>query len=148
MVRETVVKTKRAELERFLNNDEDSLRLNETLDGPDSTPIGECIIGNTVTCVGVVTDIGELNTFTRDDGSDGQVRNIQIQDRTGMIGVALWGEMADRNISVGDTVQVLDGEVEEGFDDATQLNVGYDSRIRVFDQERDAEMVTLILEDD
>lgn len=147
MVRETLVTANKAELERLLDGEVDSLRLNESLDAPQSTPIAECYIGNIVTCVGVVTDVGERNTFTRDDGTDGQVRNIQIQDRTGMIAIALWGDYADRSIEVGDTVQVMDAEVEEGFDDPTQLNVGYDARLRVFDQDRNAELVTLTLED-
>lgn len=150
MVQETVVKTSAEELRSFLaNEDADSIRLNETLDAPDSTPIGEVRIGDTVTVVGVVTDIGEVNTFNRDDGTEGQVRNIQIQDRTGMIECALWGDEAARDLEVGDTVQVMDGDVENGFKDTTkQLNVGYETRFRVFDQDRDAQIVTLILEDE
>lgn len=147
MVRETVVKATKQELQRLLDEDTDSLRLNETLDGPNSTPLSECRIGNVVTVVGVVTDIQDINTFTRNDGTDGQVRNIQIQDRTGMMSAALWGEDADRDLTVGDTVQILDAEVEEGYDDPVQLNVGFDARLRLFEQDRDAELVTLILED-
>lgn len=149
MVTETVAKVSADELRRLIDDEVESLRVNETLDAPGSTPIGEAEIGDTVTVVGVVTDIGDINTFSRDDGTDGQVRNIQIQDRTGMIEAALWGEEADRGLSVGDTVQVLNGEVEEGFQDSTrQLNVGYETRFRIFEQDRDAKLVTLILEDE
>ena len=149
MVKETVAKVSTAELHRLIEGEVESLRVNETLDAPGSTPIGEARIGDTVSVVGVVTDIGDINTFSRDDGTDGQVRNIQIQDRTGMIEAALWGEEADRGLSVGDTVQVLNGEVEEGFQDsARQLNVGYETRFRIFEQDRDAELVTLMLEDE
>lgn len=150
MVRETVVKATPEELRRLIEDDDKtSLRLSETLDAPGSIPISNCMIGNTVTVVGVITDIGQRNTFSRDDGSEGQVRNVTIQDRTGMIECALWGEEADRNLSVGDTVQVLDAEVQEGYQGSGfQLNVGYDSRFRVFEQDRKGELVTLILEDE
>jgi replication factor A1 len=148
MVRETVVQATEAELRDLLESDKDSLRLSETLDAPDSTPLRNVELGDVVTVVGVVTDIGDRNTFSRDDGSEGQVRNIQIQDRTGMIECALWGDEADRDLSVGDTVQVMDSEAEDGYQDSgLQLNVGYDARFRVFEQDRDGQLVTLFVED-
>ncbi len=150
MVRETLVKATADELRRLIDDEDvSSLRLSETLDAPGSMPISNCMIGNTVTVVGVIIDIGQRNTFTRDDGSDGQVRNIKIQDRTGMIECALWGDEAERELSVGDTVQVIDAEVQEGYKNSGfQLNVGYDSRFRVFEQDRSAQLVTLMLEDE
>lgn len=152
MVKETVANVSRQELQRLLDGTVDSLRVSETLDAPDSMPIGELEIDDVVTIVGVVTDIDSVNTFSRDDGSDGQVRNIQIQDRTGVVPVVLWGDEAVRDLSVGDTVQVVDGEVQvdeyDDNDEAKQVNVGYDSTLKVFEQDRRAEIVTLILEDD
>jgi len=148
MTTETMVTVSPAELRELLDGQRQSLRVSESLDAPESTPIIDCNIGAVVTIAGVVTNVGDRNTFNRDDGSEGQVRNVQIQDRTGMIEVALWGEEADRDITVGDVMQVWDGEVEEGYNDATQLNAGYDTRVRVFDQQRDAELVTLVLEDE
>ncbi len=149
MVRELFVRATEHELRELLKGESESVRLSETLDAPDSTPLGEVELDDTVTVVGVVTDIGDVNTFNRDDGSTGQVRNITIQDRTGMIEVALWGDTADRDLSVGDTVQVLDGQVESGYKDSDkQLNAGGNTRLRTFAQDRDAQIVTLSLEPD
>lgn len=149
MVRELLVQATERELRQLLDGERDTLRVNETLDAPDSTPLGEVELDDVVSVVGVVTDIGQVNTFSRDDGSEGQVCNITIQDRTGMIEVALWGDTADRALSVGDTVQVLDGEVESGYKDSDkQLNAGGETRLRIFEQERDAQIVTLRLEAD
>jgi len=152
MVRETVAQVSRDKLQQLLDGEVDSLRVNETLGAPDSSPIGELELDDVVTIVGVVTDVDSINTFDRSDGSDGQVRNIQVQDRTGIVSVVLWGDAAERDLSVGDTIQVVDGTVEADeyaeSDDAWQVNVGYESTLKVFSQDRRAEIVTLTLEAD
>lgn len=66
---------------------------------PESTPIEDIEIGQTVDLAGVVRSADPKRTFDRDDGSEGQVRNIRVQDATGDIRVAMWGE---KPISISD----------------------------------------------
>ncbi|MBO7719362.1 MAG: replication protein A, partial [Methanosphaera sp.] len=42
-----------------------------------------------------VTNINEVNTFTRTDGRDGRVRSINVADETGEIQVSLWDDDTD-----------------------------------------------------
>jgi replication factor A1 len=70
-------------------------------------------------------------TFDRDDGSEGQVRNIRVQDETGDIRVALWGEKADLDIAPGDEVQLADLEIQDGWEDDIEGSAGWQSTVTV-----------------
>ncbi len=100
---------------------------------PETTPIEAVEIGQTFDIAGVVRSTDPTRTFERDDGSEGQVRNIRLQDDTGDIRVALWGEKADHDIAPGDEVLVADAEIQDGWQDDLEASAGWRSMVTVID---------------
>ena len=100
---------------------------------PESTPIETLEIGQTVDISGVVRSADPKRTFDRDDGSEGQVRNIRVQDDTGDIRVALWGEKADKEIAPGDEVALADVEIQDGWQDDLEASAGWQSTVTVLE---------------
>ena len=100
---------------------------------PDATAIDSLDIGETVDIAGVVRSADPKRTFDRDDGSEGQVRNIRIQDNTGDIRVALWGPKADKDIAPGDEVLAADVEIDDGWQDDLEASAGWQSTVVVLD---------------
>ncbi|MFA9428234.1 single-stranded DNA binding protein [Natronorubrum sp. A-ect3] len=102
---------------------------------PESTPIEAVEIGQTVDIAGVVRSADPKRTFDRDDGSEGQVRNIRVQDATDDIRVALWGEKADVDVGPGDEVALGDVEIQDGWQDDLEASAGWQSTITVLESE-------------
>ncbi|MEF8907701.1 MAG: single-stranded DNA binding protein [Haloarculaceae archaeon] len=100
---------------------------------PEADPIAEVEIGETVDLAGVVRSTDPVRTFDRDDGSEGQVRNVRIQDGTGDMRVALWGDKADIDLAPGDEVLAADVEVEDGFQDDLEASANWRSTVVVLD---------------
>jgi len=100
---------------------------------PDATPIEQLSIGDTVDVSGVVRSADPKRTFDRDDGSEGQVRNVRVQDETGDVRVALWGDKADREIGPGDEVHLADVEVQDGWEDDIEASANWRSSVTVLD---------------
>jgi len=100
---------------------------------PESTDIDDVEIGRTVDIAGVVRSSDPKRTFDRDDGSEGQVRNIRVQDDTGDIRVALWGDLADREIAPGDEVQLTDVEIQDGWQDELEASANWSSTLTVLE---------------
>ncbi|MEF8785755.1 MAG: single-stranded DNA binding protein [Haloarculaceae archaeon] len=100
---------------------------------PDATAIDAVEIGETVDIAGVVRSADPKRTFDRDDGSEGQVRNIRVQDDTGDIRVALWGPKADKEIAPGDEVLAADVEIDDGWQDDLEASAGWQSSVVVLD---------------
>jgi replication factor A1 len=110
----------------------------EAVDGeveyePEATPIGDLEIGQTVDIAGVVRSADPVRTFDRDDGSEGQVRNIRVQDDTSDIRVALWGDKADKDIAAGDEVLAADVEIDDGWQDDLEASANWQSTVLVLD---------------
>jgi len=106
----------------------------ETVDfEPDATPIGDLEIGQTVDVAGVVRSADPKRTFDRDDGSEGQVRNVRVQDDTDDIRVALWGPKADKEIAPGDEILAADVEIDDGWQDDLEASAGWQSTVVVLD---------------
>ncbi|WP_302081863.1 single-stranded DNA binding protein [Salinibaculum rarum] len=100
---------------------------------PNATAIDGVEIGETVDIAGVVRSADPKRTFDRDDGSEGQVRNIRVQDDTGDIRVALWGPKADKEIAPGDEVLAADVEIDDGWQDDLEASAGWQSTVVVLD---------------
>ncbi len=100
---------------------------------PNATPIDSVEIDQTVDLAGVVRSTDPKRTFDRDDGSEGQVRNVRIQDDSGDIRVALWGEKADIDVGPGDEVFVADAEIQDGWQDDLEASAGWGSTVLVLE---------------
>ena len=100
---------------------------------PETDPIDSVEIETTVDISGVVRSVDPKRTFDRDDGSEGQVRNIRVQDDTGDIRVALWGEKADTDLGPGDEVFVADAEIQDGWQDDLEASAGWGATVVVLD---------------
>jgi len=100
---------------------------------PNATNIDDVELEETVDIAGVVRSADPKRTFDRDDGSEGQVRNVRVQDETGDIRVALWGDKADKNLGPGDEVFCADVEIQEGWQDDLEASAGWRSTVTVVD---------------
>ncbi|WP_435316872.1 single-stranded DNA binding protein [Haloarchaeobius sp. TZWSO28] len=104
---------------------------------PESTPIAELELGETVDISGVIRSADPKRTFDRDDGSEGQVRNVRVQDDTDDIRVALWGDKADYDLGPGDRAAFADVEIQEGWQDDLEASAGWRSSVTVLDDAAD-----------
>ncbi|MFB6074352.1 MAG: single-stranded DNA binding protein [Haloarculaceae archaeon] len=102
---------------------------------PDADPIEGVEMDETADLAGVVRSADPKRTFDRDDGSEGQVRNVRIQDATGDIRVALWGEKADLEIAPGDEVFVADVEIQDGWQDDLEASASWRSTVVVLEDD-------------
>lgn len=96
------------------------------------TPIADIKPGDAYSISGIVSDVGELKEFTKDDGSLNAVLNVSVQDDTGEIRVALWGDHAINiadEIDYDDRIEIIDAYSKEGFQNALELSVGNRSRV-------------------
>ncbi len=110
-------------------------RVDETVEYvPETTPIGELEIGRTVDIAGGVIETDPKRTFDRDDGSEGQVRNVRVKDDTGEIRVALWGDKADAGIDLADHVVFTDVEIQDGWQDDLEASANWRSTVSVLDE--------------
>ena len=100
---------------------------------PNATAIDAVEIDQTVDLAGVVRSTDPKRTFDRDDGSEGQVRNLRMQDDSGDIRVALWGDKADMDIGPGDEILAADVEIQDGWQDDLEASAGWGSTVVVLD---------------
>ncbi|ELZ94764.1 replication factor A [Haloferax mucosum ATCC BAA-1512] len=100
---------------------------------PETTDIGALELGQTVDIAGGVIESDGKRTFDRDDGSEGQVRNIRVKDDTGDIRVALWGEKADTDVDLADYVVITDVQIKDGWQDDLEASAGWRSSVTVMD---------------
>ncbi|WP_224332800.1 single-stranded DNA binding protein [Haloprofundus halobius] len=107
-------------------------RLDETVQYvPETTDIGSLEIGQTVDIAGGVIEADPKRTFERNDGSEGQVRNIRVKDDTGDVRVALWGEKADTEVELADHVVLADVEIKDGWQEDIEASAGWRSTVTV-----------------
>jgi ssDNA-binding replication factor A large subunit len=78
----------------------------------------------TVNVIGSVVEVYSVSSFSREDGSEGMLRKIELQDETGMILVVVWNtkvqELAD--IKVGSLLQMFGAKVKESLDGGVELH--------------------------
>jgi replication factor A1 len=101
---------------------------------PETDPIAGLEIDQTVDIAGGVIELDEKRTFDRDDGSQGQVRNIRVKDDTGDIRVALWGDKADVDVDLGQYVVLTDVLVKDGWQDSLECSANWRSTVSVLDE--------------
>ncbi|WP_410765661.1 single-stranded DNA binding protein [Haloferax sp. DFSO60] len=104
---------------------------------PETTDIGALEIGQTADIAGGVIESDSKRTFDRDDGSQGQVRNIRVKDETGDIRVAMWGDQADSDVDLADYVVITDVQIKDGWQDDLEASAGWRSTITVMDDAPD-----------
>ncbi|WP_435062937.1 single-stranded DNA binding protein [Halobaculum sp. EA56] len=100
---------------------------------PETTDIADLELDDVVDIAGGVIETSEKRTFDRDDGSQGQVRNVRVKDDTGEIRVALWGDKADRDIDLADRVVFTDVEIQDGWQDDLEASAGWRSSVTVLE---------------
>ncbi len=128
------VRERDGDLELHVGNQGTVERIDEPVEYvPDTTDIADVEMDETVDLAGVVRSADPKRTFQRDDGSDGQVKNIRVQDKTGDIRVALWGEKADIDVSPGDEIQLGDVEIQDGWQDDLEASAGWRSTVTVLE---------------
>lgn len=122
------------DLELHVGNRGDIERIDEDVEYvPETTDIADLEIGQTADIAGGVVETDPIRTFDRDDGSEGQVRNVRIKDETGEIRVALWGDKADTDIDLADHVLFTDVEIQDGWQDEIEASANWRSTVRVLD---------------
>uniref|UniRef100_A9AAR6 Nucleic acid binding OB-fold tRNA/helicase-type n=1 Tax=Methanococcus maripaludis (strain C6 / ATCC BAA-1332) TaxID=444158 RepID=A9AAR6_METM6 len=98
------------------------------------TAIGDILSGSAdssdLTVIGMVTNAYPVNEFSRSNGGTGKVRNIQLDDSTGSIRMALWDSDAEIEISEGDVVKLIHGFAKESGE-YMDLSTGRFGRIEV-----------------
>jgi len=66
-----------------------------------------------------VTNISELKTFSKKNGSTGRVQNIEIADDTGTCRLVLWDkeieQINEKNISIGTKIKIINGYTKKGY---------------------------------
>ncbi len=91
----------------------------------DTTDISEIELDESYTVEGVVTDVSDIRKFERDDGTLGQVRNIEIRDGSSELRVALWGDHAETEVGPGDKVLLINISIQEGWQDAVEGSLNW-----------------------
>jgi replication factor A1 len=128
------VKEREGDLELHVGDRGAVDEIDETVEyDPDATAIGDIEIGTTVDIAGVVRSTDPVRTFDRDDGSEGKVRNVRVQDETDDLRVALWGDKADKDIAPGDEILAADVEIQDGWQDDLEASAGWQSTVVVLE---------------
>lgn len=81
-----------------------------------------------VSVVGRIFKISDLVEFKRKDGSEGKVVNLFLSDNTDYIRLPLWNDQTklieDGSISLGDTIQIVNGLAKENIFGNTEISLG------------------------
>ncbi|WP_303235647.1 OB-fold nucleic acid binding domain-containing protein [Methanosphaera cuniculi] len=77
-----------------------------------------------------IMDIGEINTFSRDDGTDGKVRSIYVADNTDQLQVSLWGNDTDLKFPEQAAIVIENPRIQLQGNDELRLTVASDTNLR------------------
>ncbi|HIJ14962.1 MAG TPA: replication protein A [Methanosphaera sp.] len=95
--------------------------------------------GREVDVIGRILAMNDIREFQRVDGTDGQVRSIDLADETGVVRTSLWDDKADINQGLGDAIKIENARTRLG-QGTMELSVGKSSRITVPDEEETANL--------
>ncbi len=84
--------------------------------------------GREVDVIGRILSMADIRQFQRVDGTDGQVRSIELADETGVVRTSLWDEKSDINQGLGDAIKIENARTRLG-QGTMELSVGRSSRI-------------------
>lgn len=86
--------------------------------------------GREVDVIGRILAMNDIREFQRVDGTEGQVRSIDLADETGVVRTSLWDDKADINQGLGDAIKIENARTRLG-QGTMELSVGKSSRITV-----------------
>ncbi|PSG98610.1 MAG: hypothetical protein BRC29_00600 [Nanohaloarchaea archaeon SW_7_43_1] len=86
---------------------------------------------------GRVTRISETNTFERDDGDDGKVRNITLGDGTGTARLSLWDDQTEiaEKVDEGDAIGISGAYTVEDNQGNAELRLGDSAQVKMMDDD-------------
>ncbi len=81
--------------------------------------------------IGKITGIRPVSSFTKKDGSEGQVASVEIADETGKIKITLWDQKAESVIEfkIGTVIEVIGGYIRQGINNALEIHLGKNGAI-------------------
>lgn len=87
-----------------------------------------------------VVDKTDTNTFTRDDGEEGKVRNLVLGDETGTVRMSLWDDQVDiaEKVDTGDVIHISGAYTREDNRGNPELRIGNNTHIERVDEEIEA----------
>jgi replication factor A1 len=86
--------------------------------------------GREVDVIGRILAMNDIREFQRVDGTEGQVRSIDLADETGVVRTSLWDDKADINQGLGDAIKIENARTRLG-QGTMELSVGKSSRITI-----------------
>ncbi len=90
--------------------------------------------GREVDVIGRILAMNDIREFQRVDGTEGQVRSIELADETGVVRTSLWDDKADINQGLGDALKIENARTRLG-QGTMELSVGKSSRITIPEEE-------------
>ena len=94
---------------------------------PPKTYISDLRPSRTATVEAVVARLEEVREVPTREGGTKKVRNGRLQDRTGEIGLVLWGSEVDL-VSAGDRIRIIEGWVKD-YQGRPQISLGRTGKI-------------------
>ncbi len=90
--------------------------------------------GREVDVLGRILGMHDIREFQRVDGTDGQVRSIELADETGVVRTSLWDDKANLKQALGDVIKIENARTRLG-QGTMELSVGKSSRITIPEEE-------------
>ena len=83
--------------------------------------------------VGIIQHIYPVSTFKRQDGTEGQVRRLQLEDETGRITAVFWNQKVDElgDVKREDYLQIMSARVKERLNGQVELHVENKTQIQI-----------------
>ncbi|MDY6789221.1 MAG: DUF2240 family protein [Candidatus Nanohaloarchaea archaeon] len=92
---------------------------------------------NRVNLKAQVVGITSVNTFERDDGSQGKVRNLVLGDETGTVRMSLWNDQLEvaEKLAEGDNIQIRGAYSREDNLGNPELRIGDSTKLKKIDSD-------------
>ena len=101
------------------------------------TKIADIKPNSEFTVIGKITNLTDIRTFKRKNGTTGKVLNLDISDETGSCKLVLWNkdiELVKDKIDIGTTVKIINGYTKTG-PMGIELNVGRYGLIEIVEED-------------